>query len=243
MGQSLIGHTLPADAACGNAMIDMGPDRSLLILLKHCRDMKQQETRLRIITLLLLLGCTALFIFTICVDLRPHENSVSSGQGSAAERGPSHSKQVRVSPADSQTNFKRLRIHLRSVSEDNKTDPRLIRWDVDFGENNYDNKKRAIVIPEDGFYFVYVWVALGCHQVDRASNFKEFKVALHKWTEGYNCNVTLIEAWDGITCTPDGKRSVFVGQLFELWKGDHVSVWINRGYKLITKSTFGAYLA
>ena len=81
MGQNLTGHTLPAEAACGNAMMDMGHDESLLILIKHCRDMKQQETRLRLVTLLLVLSCTTLFIFTISADLRQPENSGSSGQG------------------------------------------------------------------------------------------------------------------------------------------------------------------
>lgn len=81
IGQKLMGHTLPAEAACGDTMIDMGPDKSVLILIKHCQDMKQQETRLRLSTLLLLLSCTALFIFAICADLRQHESSESSGQG------------------------------------------------------------------------------------------------------------------------------------------------------------------
>ncbi|XP_068561577.1 uncharacterized protein [Cebidichthys violaceus] len=217
-------------------MIDMGPDKSVLILLKHCKEMKQQEMHLRLITLLLLLGCSTLFIFTICADLRQREDSASSEQ-----RSPDYSKQDRVCPTDTQTNSKRLRIDLRSESANNKTDPQYLRWNVVFGEK-YNKERRAIVIPENGFYFVYVRTALNCHGADRASNFEKFSFALHKWNEGYNMNVTLMDAWDGITCSPDGSKSAFVGQLFELLKGDHVSVWIKQGYKLITNSAFGAYL-
>lgn len=58
-------HALPAEGACGDAVMEMGSDKSVLILLKHCQDMKQQETRLRLITLLLVFSCTVLFCFTI----------------------------------------------------------------------------------------------------------------------------------------------------------------------------------
>lgn len=110
-----------------------------------------------------------------------------------------------------------------------------------FGET-YSQEKHAIVIPETGFYFVYVRIALNCHGEDGAENFKRFIVQLHNWNEGYNKTMKLTEARDGIACTPQGSRSLFVGQLFDLLEGDHVSVWIGEGYKLITKSSFGAYL-
>ncbi|XP_044030889.1 uncharacterized protein LOC122865918 [Siniperca chuatsi] len=240
MAQKLMRHTLPAEAACGDAMIDMGPDNSVLILIKHCRDMKQQETRLRLFTLLLLLSCTALFICAIGTDLRHNETSGSSGQGTPVEQSSAYSKQERVCPADNpQTNLQRLRIHLRSVPADNTSDGLYIKWNVMFGEK-YNKEKHAIVIPVTGFYFVYVRITLSCHDGD--SNFKRFYVELHNWNEGYNKTVCLTEAWDGITCTSEWSRSVFVGQLFDLLEGDHVRVWIGEGYRLITKSSFGAYL-
>lgn len=74
-------HTQPAETACRDSVMNMGPDEPVLILIKHCRDMKQQETRLRLVTLLLLLSCTALFIFITGAGLRQHKNSGSSEQG------------------------------------------------------------------------------------------------------------------------------------------------------------------
>lgn len=81
MGQRLLKKTQPAEAASGDSVIGIGPDESVLILIKHCSDMKQQEMRLRLITLLLLLSCMALILFTGRVDLRRQENSTSVGRG------------------------------------------------------------------------------------------------------------------------------------------------------------------
>ncbi|XP_076614804.1 uncharacterized protein LOC143338350 [Chaetodon auriga] len=242
MGQKLMARTLSAEAACRNSGIDMSSDESVLILIKHCRDMKQQETCLRLITLLLLLTCMALFIFVTGADLRQRENSGTSGQARTTEQSLAYSKQEKVCAADiPPTSVQRLNIHLRSVSTGNVGDGQYIKWDVMFGEK-YDHEKRAIVIPEKGFYFVYVRIALNCQVEDGARNFKRFFVRLDNWNEGYNKTVPLTEAGDGIACTPEGSKSLFVGQLFDLLEGDHVSVWIGEGYKLITKSSFGAYL-
>ncbi|XP_041816799.1 uncharacterized protein LOC121623551 [Chelmon rostratus] len=241
MGQNRMASTLPAEAACGNSVTDMGPDESVLILIKHCRDMKQQETRLRLITLLLLLTCMALFIFNTGVGLRQRESTGASGQESAAEQSLDYAKEEKVCATGTPPTNLKQHINLRSVATDNKGDGVYIKWDVMLGER-YDPEKRAIVILETGVYFVYLRIALNCLGGDRDGNFKRFYVQLHTWNKGYNKTVTLTEAWDSIACTPQGSRSFFVGQLFELLKDDHVSVWIGVGYEHITKSSFGAYL-
>lgn len=56
-------------------------EESLLILINHCREMKQQEARLRLITLLLLLGCAAAFIFISCADLSQRRAAVRAAAG------------------------------------------------------------------------------------------------------------------------------------------------------------------
>ncbi|XP_031143173.1 tumor necrosis factor ligand superfamily member 15 [Sander lucioperca] len=235
MGEKLFGQTLPTEAVCGDAIIDMGQDKSVLILIQHCRDMKQQETRLRLITLLLLLSCTALFIFTICANLWQRENSGSSRKECAVEPSPAYSKQERFCPtANPQTNTQKLHIDLTSLGA-NTTDAQYVKWHDNFGDQ--DNKeKSAIVIPEDGFYFVYVRIALSCNEGD----FNRLYLELHNWNENYPLNRPVMKALDG--CTSEGEKSVFVGQLFELSKGDNLSVWIGEGYELISTSSFGAYL-
>ncbi|KAG8010974.1 Phosphatidylinositol 4-phosphate 5-kinase-like protein 1 [Nibea albiflora] len=240
MGQKQMGHTLPAEATCEDSMIDMGQDRSGLILIKHCRDMKQQEICLRLITLFLLLICTALFIFMNGAILRQRGNSGSNGQESTAERSPYYSKQC---PADNPSkNSERLRIHLRSMPIVNASSKGYMKWDVEFGEK-YNKEKDAIMIPKTDYYFVYVKITLKCHKLEENDKFQKFGLSLLKWSEGYTQAVPLTHAWDGIFCTVGGFRSLFVGQLFDLWEGDQVSVWIEEGYELISRSSFGAYLA
>lgn len=78
MGQRMMGHS--AKAACGDSMVNMGSDESVLILIQHCQDMKQQETRLRLITFLLLLSCMALVLFMTGANLWQHKNSGSRQQ-------------------------------------------------------------------------------------------------------------------------------------------------------------------
>ncbi|KAE8284748.1 hypothetical protein D5F01_LYC16182 [Larimichthys crocea] len=152
MGQKQMGHTLPAETTCKDSIIDMGQDRSALILIKHCRDMKQQEMCLRLITLFLLLICTALFIFMNGAILRQRGISGSNGQESTAEQSPAYSKQC---PADNTSkNSQRLRIHLTPVTIGNVSSKVYMKWNVKFGEN-YNEEKRAIVIPKTDYYFVY----------------------------------------------------------------------------------------
>ncbi|XP_035524531.1 tumor necrosis factor ligand superfamily member 15 [Morone saxatilis] len=240
MGQKLRGHTLPAEAACRDSMIDIGRDESVLILIKHCQDMKQQETRLRLITLILLLTCMALLIYTTSSGLRQHEESGSRGQGSAVEQRAPYSRQETLFPEDKQT---RLRIHLRPPSPTNKTkmsDGQYFEWDVDFGKY-YNEKTRAIVIPASGIYFVYVRITLSCHG-EETQNLQLFSLRLRCWNERYTKQRQLTDAKDDVECTQDRSKSVFVGQLFDLNEGDHLSVWIEKGYKLIKTSSFGAFL-
>ncbi|TMS07950.1 uncharacterized protein LOC104936472 [Larimichthys crocea] len=240
MGQKQMGHTLPAETTCKDSMIDMGQDRSALILIKHCRDMKQQEMCLRLITLFLLLICTALFIFMNGAILRQRGISGSNGQESTAEQSPAYSKQC---PADNTSkNSQRLRIHLTPVTIGNVSSKVYMKWNVKFGEN-YNEEKRAIVIPKTDYYFVYVRITLNCHNLEEDGKFQKFGLYLHNWNKGYPQAVELTHVWDGVFCTLGGYRSVFVGQLFDLLEGDHVSVWIAEGYELISRSSFGAYLA
>lgn len=120
-------------------------------------------------------------------------------------------------------------------------DKQCIKWKVMFGEK-YDEEKRAVVISQPGFYFIYLRLELRCNG-DADYAFVKFFVELQSWNVGYNKTVSLVDTRDGITCTPERiSRTVFVGELFDLSEGDHVSVNVKEGYDLITKSSFGAYL-
>lgn len=81
MAPRLIRDTRPAGSAAGDSVIDMREDESALILIKHCNDMKQQEARLRLITLLLLLVNMALFLFTNRLSPWHQGDFASAGRG------------------------------------------------------------------------------------------------------------------------------------------------------------------
>lgn len=70
MAQRAIADLMAETPVHRNELVEGGLDEPALILIRHCRDMKRQEACLRLITLLLLFSCTALFVFTNGVELR-----------------------------------------------------------------------------------------------------------------------------------------------------------------------------
>ncbi|KAK5852431.1 hypothetical protein PBY51_023900 [Eleginops maclovinus] len=231
MGHTLIRQSELAEAADGDVMMDLGPDKSVLILIQHCREMKRQETCLRLITLLLLLSCTALFIFAMWAGFR---QSGSKEEVINNEQSPAYSKQETNASADDPRKATSLHISLRSlpVPGDNK----YIEWESVFGQPVYKDTEK-IEIPENGFYFVYVKFDLTCSN----HTFTKFEVVLHKSNIGHPSNQTLTTVNEDLRCKPGHSRNVFVGQLFDLLKDDCVRVLIRKGFDLINKSTFGAY--
>ncbi len=127
-----------------------------------------------------------------------------------------------------------------SESTGSTNDEQYLKWNGRYNEN-YNNSSRSIKIPETGFYFIYVKIALKCQIVDGVGN-RTFYVQLHRKPQGYDKILTILEAMDSVVCSPHGYRSLFVGQLFSLTKGDQVNVWVEKGYSLIKKSSFGAYI-
>lgn len=123
-------------------------------------------------------------------------------------------------------------------------DEQYLRWDAESGKS-YSKMRHAIVIPQSGYYFVYVRTMVRCHNQVHSRDYEVFKLELHCWNEGYNKTRELTQAWDGVDCSRGSavSRNVFVGQIFNLMEGDHISVFIKHGFALVTKSFFGAYVA
>ncbi|CAK6976679.1 uncharacterized protein LOC111221201 [Scomber scombrus] len=237
MGKILMGN----EDASGDTMINMGTDKSVLILIKHCQDMKKQETRLRFVTLLLLFSCAAMFISTIIPDLRQLGNSRSSKQENADENSSTYSLQQSACPAATDYPKRKPKTHhisLKAAPANSIPDGQYMIWTKTFGDMDYD-EKNAFVIPETGEYFVYISITLGC-QEDHTN--EKFNVQLRKFNSGYNEDQNMINAWNGVVCSPHQTRTLFMGELFDLLKGDHVKVFITYGYNLITTASFGAYL-
>ncbi|XP_060935941.1 uncharacterized protein LOC133012000 [Limanda limanda] len=207
-------------------------DQPVCILLRHCQDMKRQETRLRLLTVLLLLGCSALYIFSLWAELRKPDHQ-SSGEQRAAE--PLLERQHAAGK-------KRFNIHLSSQHTESSTDG-YIRWEeILFSDQRYDPERQAIVIPEDGIYYIYIRTSLSCVNVSQTALFNMFYMELHRWNDDYPDSKVLTSSRDGLWCPHQEFGTVSVGGQFKLSEGDHVSVRIGAGYELIYKSTFGAFL-
>lgn len=79
MVQMLMRDSRPVGCASEDSSISMGDNESALILIRHCNDMKQQEARLRLITLLVLLVSMVLVLFTS--HLQPwYQGNLASSQ-------------------------------------------------------------------------------------------------------------------------------------------------------------------
>lgn len=90
------------------------------------------------------------------------------------------------------------------------------------------------MVPETGVYFVYVRFILGCYESNT-----NFRIKLERWNEGYTEYPNLMTAKWSLTCS--SSHNVFIGELFELIKGDQLKVKVEEGCDVILESTFGAF--
>ena len=126
------------------------------------------------------------------------------------------------------------------VGETSPNTETCMTWSPRIG-HHYNDQNRSIVIPDMGVYFVYMKFDLFCP--DRTTGSSRFHVALKRWNKGYGLMMELTKEYSSLDCSKDMQQSVFfVGQLFDLFQGDHLSVWIQQGYELIFKSSFGVFL-
>lgn len=112
-----------------------------------------------------------------------------------------------------------------------------VRW--------YSEARRALVVPATGFYFVYARTTLRCLDLDMDEmEAVLFKLELHSWNRSYNRSLSLADTWDEADCShgSGASRTVFLGQIFDLLEGDHISVMVRQGHDLVTKAFFGAYI-
>uniref|UniRef100_A0A3B5KLY5 THD domain-containing protein n=1 Tax=Xiphophorus couchianus TaxID=32473 RepID=A0A3B5KLY5_9TELE len=130
-----------------------------------------------------------------------------------------------------------------SVNVANLLSGSQLEWRARFGGGAYSRGLWAIVVPETGLYFVYMKFVL-------KGPARDFRVTLQRRSKGYDRDMDLMGAQDGgpyPTGPPDGGgghhrvRTVYVGQLFDLWRGDQLKVLISEGQELIDRASFGAF--
>lgn len=131
-----------------------------------------------------------------------------------------------------------------SVNTESDLNGQSLKWAkmTDGFDKNYNEERRAIVIPQAGFYFVYLRISLNCNG-ESDENPSRFFMHLQKWNKGYSKTVNLTDALDVLDCNQwPMSKNLYVGQLFDLSEEDNLSVWVRDGYKMIKKAEFGAFL-
>ncbi|KAM8872192.1 uncharacterized protein ACB058_004240 [Synchiropus picturatus] len=204
-----------------------GPDNSLTILIKHCRDMKRQEARTAALTLLMMLCC--LFV-SVCGIFANFQRDLQSRSDVTPNISQLKSDKQVLCPSDSaETKPQKMSVH---VGLHNHT------WEVIDGEH-FDEEKQAIVIPNPGFYFVYVAATYWCRGTESLS--ASIYVKLHKWNADYDKQVKMEEGQEELHCPRDGLKHIYIGQVFKLQAMDHLTVSLRPKDKVHIKSSFGAF--
>uniref|UniRef100_A0A8C7Z4U1 THD domain-containing protein n=1 Tax=Oryzias sinensis TaxID=183150 RepID=A0A8C7Z4U1_9TELE len=120
--------------------------------------------------------------------------------------------------------------NLNDVGSD---DCKHLRWNTCFNSSlTYENS--SIMVPKTGVYFVYVRFILGCEE-----NNTDFHIKFESWNEAYPVLSDLTTAKWSLTCS--SSHTVFIGELFELHKGDQLKVKVEKGCEVIRDSRFGAF--
>ncbi|XP_023839001.1 lymphotoxin-alpha [Salvelinus sp. IW2-2015] len=227
-----------------DTVISMAQQESVVLLLKHCQEMKRQESRLRLVTLFLVLGCAAVFVFTQRVNRDCNEKD--------SFKPAEYSQQQAI---DRQEQNLKPNAHLTTSSMCNSVPEDYIQWEhqgtglVHMQNFTYDEKKHALVVPQGGRYFVYVGVNFRMPDKDKVSGEIHFlSLKVWKFSNRYPKNWPIMEVKDSIPDNRRGARTVYTGQVVALEEGDFLSVSINEdNYELIdcsaeTTMYIGAFL-
>ncbi|XP_008322720.1 uncharacterized protein LOC103389186 [Cynoglossus semilaevis] len=235
-----MGHK-PAEAVTRNAVVNMTcVEEPALILIRHCQDMKKQETRLRFITLLLLLGCGSLFLYISCAVLWFHREPAGTEHTTTGVRSSAYSRQE--GPPETQVSNRENRpfhIYLQSVPFKCTKGMHDLEWNEDCSPT-YDSQRRAIKIPYAGAYFIYTRVMLSC-VVCNFKSFSIFAMEVDIWNKNSNANRPIL-VQDSMNCQQDGFKNIYMGELFDMSEGDHITVRVKNGTQLIKTAFFGAHM-
>ncbi|XP_055731195.1 tumor necrosis factor ligand superfamily member 15 [Salvelinus fontinalis] len=227
-----------------DTVISIAQQESVVLLLKHCQEMKRQESRLRLVTLFLVLGCAAVFVFTQRVNRDCNEKD--------SFKPAEYSRQQAI---DRQEQNLKPNAHLTTSSRCNSVPEVYIQWEhqktglVHMQHFTYDEKKHALVVPQGGRYFVYVGVNFRMPDKDKVSGEIHFlSLKVWKFSNRYPDDWPIMEVKDSIPDNRRGARTVYTGQVVALEEGDLLRVSINEdNYELIdcsaeTTMYIGAFL-
>ncbi|KAK6316325.1 hypothetical protein J4Q44_G00138490 [Coregonus suidteri] len=146
--------------------------------------------------------------------------------------------------------------HLTTSSSCNSVPKDYIQWEhqdtglVHMQNFTYDESKQALVVPQEGRYFVYVGVNFRMPDKDKVSGEVHFlSLKVLKYSISYENNWPIMEVKDSIPDDRRGeRRTMYTGQVVTLEEGDLLMVSIDEdNYELIdcsaeTTMYIGAFL-
>ncbi|XP_028830233.1 uncharacterized protein LOC114786855 [Denticeps clupeoides] len=211
---------------------EMTPARSeeaLVVITRHCRDMKRQETRLRLATAFLLLSSV-----TVLLVLHAPSRDRATDQTATVGRLASPVLQG-----------KRPGVHLMPLAQHrNNTKP--IQWEPRFNNGfSLTANNTLLTVPLDGLYYVYFGISYRipgnyCEQkgVDRI---QDLHTQVFKFTASYPKDIVIIKSIDSMTCTILAQRFVYAGQLIQLLKNDKLKMIIHTPHEVVNWFKGGIY--
>ncbi|KAJ8379566.1 hypothetical protein SKAU_G00003440 [Synaphobranchus kaupii] len=203
------------DALCLEMSEFQVTDRSVLILIDHCNEMKRQERHSRIITCFLFLVLGAIFI----LYTQTHSSLDSKHSKNELERRTgAYQQQIGTSPI----------AHLTALKS-NLGDIKYLDWETTNGDAHlhaFNFSNNALIAPQDGHYLIYLQITyrmdvnFGCSSGSPV----ELKQQVFQRSDRYPEETLLLMALDSIDCSKSSRTSVYTSGVFSLKKGDELKV-------------------
>ncbi|XP_036383868.1 lymphotoxin-alpha-like [Megalops cyprinoides] len=209
-------------------------DKSVLILINHCKEMRRQERNSRIVTGLLLLGVAALFIF-----FQTRKDSSSDREHAAKYEDP-----IAYQPGANPS------AHLTAPSQyPCKSD--YLAWEAKNGEahlHNFVYANNSLIVSQAGRYHVYLQITYRMieSKACKPGSMLLLHQAVYRKSESYPKDITIMETSDSVNCNEHKWwKSVFSSAVFLLEKDDQLKVKAEHPDMIHWQETnvfFGAYL-
>ncbi|XP_061117421.1 tumor necrosis factor ligand superfamily member 15-like isoform X1 [Conger conger] len=213
-------------------------DRSVLVLIDHCNEMKRQESISRIVTCFVFVVFSGIFFLFLqthsSLDCKHNKNDLE------------HSTSAHYQPEiESRPNA-----HLTALNC-SMQNTEYLEWETRKGDAhlhmfNYSNK--ALIAPQDGNYSIYLQITYRMYEDYHCNprNLLQLKQEVFHRSDRYPDQTVLMMALDSINCSEKTwRKSLYMSRVFSLEKGDQLKVKVGH-LKLIDcnekKVFFGAFL-
>uniref|UniRef100_A0A3B3QEJ9 THD domain-containing protein n=1 Tax=Paramormyrops kingsleyae TaxID=1676925 RepID=A0A3B3QEJ9_9TELE len=220
--------------------LQMEEDRSLHVLMSHCREMKRQESSLRIATAFILLGCVLLIFYLHfrqcgpkCMDV--HHCSITGQSGLVW----------------SSLVWSGLLPCAAAALDSAQTKEKYVLW-MDKGDTahiqEFTYANCTLTVPLSGLYHIYLQITYRKPEVcnsPRGTIYLGPRVDI--WRDSYPEFVTMMAASETLLCKDTIEKSIYTAGIYQLEMGSKLRV--QYGTEDLTqvqtdhrRMFFGAYL-